>query len=34
MYGDMNEINEEEEVRVEKRNKMDIDTMMSVSSGP
>lgn len=31
-YGDVNEINEEEEARGEKRNKMDVDTMASVSS--
>ena len=33
-YGDMIEINEEEGARGEKRNKMDVDTMTSMPSGP
>jgi hypothetical protein len=35
-YGEINntEVNEEEEIRSEKRNKMDVDTTAAVSSGP
>lgn len=31
-YGEINEINEEEEVRSGKRNKMDVDNVVGVSS--
>lgn len=33
-YGEINEVNEEEEIRSEKRNKMEVDTNAAVSSGP